>query len=340
MHSPLSGNRRGRAAVRQGSSSVPVPRLNPAVRDEALPRLVATTATMALLVLGGRLLLALPGTPLPEAEESRIQLRFSTRPRTVGVLPPPPDATVAAPHTGVHATALAGPATAAPAASASSAAAPAAPAPLALYDGQGRIQLPVGAVPQSPTTRRERDPLEPANPVDYRGTRFEDAWISDGDAADVAQQELRRAQQKVAEVLFGKDVQHARARPSPEVRFNPARHERPSDLGSEATGDAWRAAPISYEPAPGLGGEASRRIRERVAALEREHAGCDRQRLATLVAPVRQSLDELQRVEYAYAHGADPVRAQHQLPATANGAWDQARRALWYAEQQLADCRS
>ena len=72
-------------------------------------------------------------------------------------------------------------------------------------------------MPESPTTRRERDPLERANPVDYRGTRFEDAWISDGDAADVAQQELRRAQQKVAEVLFGKDVQHARARPSPEV---------------------------------------------------------------------------------------------------------------------------
>ena len=135
---------------------MPVPRLNPAVRDEALPRLVATTATVALLVLGGRLLLALPGAPLPEAEEPRIQLRFSSRPRTAGTLPPPPDATVAAPHTGVHATALAGPATAAPAAPASSAAAPAPVAPLALYDGQGRIQLPVGAVPESPTTRRER----------------------------------------------------------------------------------------------------------------------------------------------------------------------------------------
>ncbi|KAF1686758.1 hypothetical protein B1992_07510 [Pseudoxanthomonas broegbernensis] len=312
--------------------------------DEVLPRLAAAAATLALLALAGRLLSLVPAPAPATAQETRIQMRFV--PRTVAVAPlaagaerpsgakaPPPSAPSAM-------SAMSAPGL--PAASGPpprTDAAPTAAAPgMALYDEEGRVRLPADTV-AAPAVPATRDPLRPPNPVDYRGTRFEDDWISDGDVADVAEQQIARGYRRVAEWMFGKDVQPARARPAPQVRYNPARHERPSDLGSEATGDAWRAAPISYEPAPGLDGEASRRIRAQVGELERTHAGCDPQRLGRLMAPVRQYLDELQRAEYAFAHGADPIRAEHQLPSTANGAYDQARRALWYAQRELADCR-
>src|SRR5699024_615592 len=109
--------------------------------------------------------------------------------------------------------------------------------------------------------------------------------------------------------------------------------------GSEATGDAWRAAPISYEPAPGLDGRASRRIREQIAELEAATLGCDAARVRRLLAPALQALENLQRAEYAWARGADPIRRAHELPNAANSAWDQARRALWYAGRQLSGCR-
>src|SRR5690606_9417735 len=124
--------------------------------------------------------------------------------------------------------------------------------------------------------------------------------------------------------LLGKEIQHAQARRPPQVAFNPARHERPADLGSEATGDAWRAAPISAEPAPGLDGSASRSLREQVAQLEREHPRCPRERMEKLLEPLREALARLQAVEHAMARGADPVRAQHQLPSTADSAWTRA----------------
>jgi hypothetical protein len=180
--------------------------------------------------------------------------------------------------------------------------------------------------------------LQRPNPVQSRETRFARDWISDGDVADVTAQEIARAQRKIARFLFGGDIEHAQARPSPEVRFNPARHERIADLGSEATGDAYKAAPIDYQPAPGLDGEASRRIREQVAALETSYGHCDRARLKRLMQPLLEHLDELQKAEAAHARGADPVRAEHMLPNVANGAYDMARRALWYADRQMAGC--
>ncbi|UWX04194.1 hypothetical protein H1235_02255 [Pseudoxanthomonas sp. NC8] len=71
--------------------------------------------------------------------------------------------------------------------------------------------------------------LQRPNPVESRETRFARNWVSDGDVADVAAQEIARAQRKIARFLFGGDIEHAQARPSPQVRFNPARHERSAD---------------------------------------------------------------------------------------------------------------
>ncbi|WP_019398297.1 MULTISPECIES: hypothetical protein [unclassified Pseudoxanthomonas] len=299
---------------------------------QLLPHAVAAVLTAALLALGAWLLLwsarprLEPGAPL-----ERLQLRLVPR----AVLPslPPQDAARPGPQSaaGTTATGPRQPAAPVPA----SGAAPA--RQIDLYDADGRIHLPEGTVARVPVPGQ--DPLQPPNPVDYRGTRFGDDWISDGDIADVAGQAIARAQGKIARALLGKEIQHAQARRPPQVAFNPARHERPADLGSEATGDAWRAAPISAEPAPGLDGSASRSLREQVAQLEREHPRCPRERMEKLLEPLREALARLQSVEHAMARGADPVRAQHQLPSTADSAWDQGRRALWHARRQLQDCR-
>ena len=326
--------------------------MNPTARDDLLPRIAAAAATAVLLALSARLLLDAPrgSAPAPAEQPARLRLAFVPRdpgPAAAAVAPATP-----APAPAAAADARSGPASRIPAPASAPAPAPRrGPSARALvYDAEGRVRLPeddewetaqaparapgVGAPPEP-----ARDPLQRENPVDYRGTRFEGAWTTDGDLADVTAQQIARAQKKLAELMLGKDIQHAQARPSPEVRYNPARHGRPSDLGSEATGDAWRAAPIDYQPAPGLDGEASRRIRAQVAELERGLGGCDPARVRRLMAPVLQGLEDLQRAERAYARGADPIRREHQLPNAANSAWDQARRALWYAGEQLAGCR-
>lgn len=310
--------------------------------------MVAAVLTAMLLLLGARLLLWTPqlGPAAAGAQAQRLQLRFV--PRAQVVLPPPLDrrapaaSATAVEHAG-GAVASAGQAP--PVAAAAGARDPAGrpdpgmPASAALYDAEGRVRLPPQALADdSLPARSGSDLLRRPNPVDYRGTRFDDEWASDGDVADVAAQAIARGQRKVAELLLGKDIQHAQARPAPQVRFNPGLHERPQDLGSEATGDAWRAAPISAEPVPGLDGRASRSIRGQVAQLERDFARCPRGRLEDLVVPVRRALEELQAAEHALARGADPVRARHQLPNAADSAWNQARRGLWHARRKLADC--
>ena len=288
-------------------------------------------------------------------QSQRMRVGFVTRPADP-VVPPPailPPAQASVPGGRTPALPAPSDAQALPPATTAVVATPAAPGAPGLFDEDGRPRLPDGrsdrwnrpaaAVPGSTSagsadTEARRRLLERRNPVQVQGTRFAGTWRTDGDAADVVAQEIIRAQNKIAEFLFGKEIEHARARPSPQVRFNPARHERGADLGSEATGDAYKAAPISYEPAPGLDGQASRRIREQVAALETAYAGCDRARLRALMQPLLLHLDELQKAETAHARGADPVHAQHRLPNVANNAWDMARRALWYADSKMAGC--
>jgi hypothetical protein len=323
----------------------------PRGHDDTLPRIVALAGSLALLMLAGRVLVGLPRPPSPQATAGpRVQLVFSER--APDLLPPPASRPTANP-VDTPPPSRPAQADAAPRAAVAAPAAPAAPVrgALALYDAEGRLQLPAAgsdrwtrppAAPPGSAVAVDEDAarrlLQRPNPVQSRETRFAKDWISDGDVADVAAQEIARAQRKIANFLFGGDIEHAQARPSPEVRFNPGRHERTADLGSEATGDAYKAAPIDYQPAPGLDGEASRRIREQVAALETSYGHCDRARMKRLMQPLLAHLDELQKAEAAYARGADPVRAQHMLPNVANGAYDMARRALWYADRQMAGC--
>lgn len=223
-----------------------------------------------------------------------------------------------------------------------------------LYAADGQIVLPAG-VAVDPMRKPDGDPpggvndrgvkqmqalLERRNPIaPEEGSRFGGEWESDGTLGEVANKKLKTGLKRViAKLPHRKQVQEVRARPPPAIRFNPALHERPSDLGSEATGDAYKAAPIAFEKAPGLDGEASRRVRKWVGELEARAAGCDRQRLKALVAPVLTHLADLQRAEYAAARGGDPIQIEQLLPRTADMAYDQARRAVWYADKKLSDC--
>lgn len=222
-----------------------------------------------------------------------------------------------------------------------------------VYATVGRIRLPAGvaidplkSVGAAPGTDAERGSvaakqlLERRNPIEYRPTRFDKYWASDGTLGDVALEKLGQKLEGFSDIskfVLGED-HPAQARPPPDVRFNPALHERPSDLGSEATGDAYKAAPIAFEHAPDLKGAASRHIRDSAAGLEKTFAACDKQRMQRLLEPVRTSIAELERIEDAMAHGVDPVQAEHLMPRSADRSYDLARRALWYAEKQMTGC--
>lgn len=222
-----------------------------------------------------------------------------------------------------------------------------------LYTRDGRVRMGqvvdaldpgYAAVPPGLTDARALDKarklLDRPNPVNYRETRFEKDWKSDGTLGDVAVQSINRGMKRVNGLIWGKDVESVKARPPPEVRFNPALADNRADLGREATGDAYKAAPIAHEVVPDLKGGASRRIREELAVVERLQTVCDAARRTQLLSTARTHLTDLERVEHALAHGADPVMAEQMLPRQADSAYDLARRALWYARRELGACVS
>ncbi|UXA71541.1 hypothetical protein M0D46_04945 [Xanthomonas prunicola] len=219
-----------------------------------------------------------------------------------------------------------------------------------LYTRDGRLRMaqadPMAqtgsAVPPGMTDERAqakaRNVMERVNPVQYQETRFAKDWKSDGTLGDVAMQEMNRGMKKFNDMLNGPQTQVAKARPPPDVRFNPALAGNQAEMGSEATGDAYKSAPIAHETLPDLKGEASRRIREALAALEQRSARCDASTRKSLLSPVRTHLSDLERAEHALNNGADPVMAAQMLPRQADSAYDLARRALWYADRQLKQC--
>lgn len=322
--------------------------------EDRLLRLAAAAITLLILLLLGRLLLIAP-SPSPAPARDALRLVFVPRPAAPAApLPQHAPAAQAAPQaSSSRVPAAARSAQAPPALPPPTRASAAAPAPAALtatlYARDGSARLPDGvavdpfAEPQGtpPGTTNPRDLakakrlFERPNPIDYQRTRFDKDWASDGTLGDVAMQGMGNAMKKL---LPKSTHQPAVARPPPDVRFNPGLHERPGDLGSEATGDAYKAAPIAFEKAPGLDGEASRRLRKAIGELEQRRAACPAAQRSRLLQPALFHLDALQRVEKAMAKGADPVLAQQLLPREADSAYDLARRALWYADQKLAAC--
>ncbi len=186
-----------------------------------------------------------------------------------------------------------------------------------LYSREGAARLPEGTAidplatptgsPPGTTNQAEleraRRVMERPNPIDYKPTAFDKDWASDGTLGDVAMQGIGRGMKKINKIIYGPEIQAARARPPPDVRFNPALAEGRKDLGSEATGDAYKAAPIAFEKAPGHDGEASRRIRAALAELQAQTSGCAPARMQPLLATVRSHLADLEQVERAYAKG-------------------------------------
>ncbi|WP_269789916.1 hypothetical protein [Stenotrophomonas sp. Iso1] len=294
-------------------------------------RTVAGMAALAFLSALARLLLQMPEAA-PATREARVQLRWlppaGARPQKVEPLIIPVEATpdpVTPPEQPVQPR---------PAMTVVTTAMPAATKPSEdlvknLYGSDGRPEIPDAAgVRQKASAERvfeHRDEL--ATGVGERAT----ANLFSGKNAGTSQSRAQRA-------LYGRDIQAAEARRPPEVAFNPALHERPADLGSEATGDAYKAAPIRFEKVPDMKGEASRRIRAAIGALEGRYPRCGAEQRTRWMAAALTHLNTLQRVEYRYNNGADPTEAEHTLPSAADSAYDLARRALWDAERRMKTC--
>lgn len=291
-------------------------------------RVVASMATLAVLSALARLLWQQPEL-VPSTRETRIQLRWLQAARQQQFVDPLlPQVVEQAPadRSQQPAAANSNVATAQPVAAPPATGQQA----LRLYGPDGRPDLVDDATGLSRKSAPERvfehrDEL--ATGVGERAT----ANLFSGKVAGTAQKRSER-------FIYGRDIQAAEARRPPEVAFNPNLHERRSDLGSEATGDAYKAAPIRYEPAPGLKGEASRRIRAAIGELEGRYPRCSSAQRSQWLAPALAQLDALQRVEYRYNNGADPTEAEHTLPSAADSAYDQARRALWDAERRMKTC--
>lgn len=290
---------------------------------------VAMLATLAVLSLLLRLLWQVPQASEPR-RDVRIQLRW-----LLPVMPPDspaPQATAAPPLISPEVDGL--PARALPIAPPAQPTAPVAPPPRlspSLYGSDGQARL----APETVRDGRQRSDAERV--FEHR----DELATGVGERATANLFSGRRVgtrQKRSESLIYGEDIQAAEARRPPDIAFNPARHERPSDLGSEATGDAWKAAPIRYEKAPDLKGEASRRIRAALGDLEQRYRRCSPAQRSQWLAPALAQLEALQRVEYRYNHGADPVEAQHSLPSAADNAYDQARRALWDAERRMKMC--
>lgn len=295
-------------------------------------RIGAGLATAAILCLVGRVLWQVPETA-PEQRQQRLQVRWL--PREPGAAPPPPPLPTRAPEAVPVVPTLP---------SSAEAMRPSTPPPAAsvppvssadwsrrLYAADGGVDLPDAVAGDGRIRGKDervfehRDEL--ATGVGERAT-----------AGLFSKQRAGTKQSRAQRWIYGDDIQAAEARRPPDVAFNPSLHERGSDLGSEATGDAYKAAPIRHEPLPGLDGEASRRLRAAIGELERRYPRCDGQARRRWFATALQHLDALERLEYRYRHGADPVEAEHTLPSAADSAYDLARRALWDAERRMKTC--
>ncbi len=331
--------------------------------DESASRIIAAATATAILLLIGKLLLRGPTLPTTRDDDS-LRVVYMERPRWSPSPPAPVEARRPSVAAGAQARDAAEPArTTVPAnAPPVNARRPAPSIPVEnriverLYDRDtGRARLPAQAridpmaraeppanppgLPNERELKRANDLLYPPNPieVDPEGP-FGGTWASDGTLGQQAARKLGDGLAAIGKKIFGEERQTVRARPPPDVGFNPQNHDNASDLGRAGTGNAYKAAPIAYEKAPGLSGEASRRIRTALDTLQKRASSCDAARVQKLVATVRGHLTELEQVEYAIAHGADPIMARQMLPRRGDTAYDQARRALWYAENQLGAC--
>ena len=332
--------------------------------DESSPelplRLGAAAVALASTAFMVWLLMRIP-PPLPLAPDVELVLieRIVPVPRAEPEPAPAPDESAAdesapaapTPREAPQAVARAPQAAAPPASAPRTKPSPSAPS-ARLYNSEGLVAVPVAPdfnpmkrktyIPGSdedPNANKVRNAFaRPTPALPFPGSGF-GGFASEGTLGEALMESANKRLKKIVDKLPGrKQVQEVVARPPPPVRFNPSYHERPSDLGSEATGDAYKAAPIAFEPAPGLEGAASARIRTAIGELETRRGSCGLERLRQWLAPALSGLDELQRIERSYASGADPVNARQLLPRSADMAYDRARRAIWYADKQGESC--
>lgn len=307
-----------------------------------------TAAVIALAFMAGlaRLMLQLPTLNVVE-EQTRIQLRWLLPAHATDEQPQPRSAPLPRLVQSDIAQAADAPTSPSPSAQAQAPAMPAAPAEPAasapsqaawsqrLYGRDGSLAVPQGAAASAQKNAAQRVFEHRDELATGVGERPLEKMVS-GMFED--KKKPPTLGEMGARLIHGRDIQPAQARRPPDIAFNPSLHERPSDLGSEATGDAYKAAPIRYEKAPDMKGEASRRIRVAMGALEQRYPRCNGEQRRRWLGTAQQHLEALQRVEYRYNNGADPVEAEHSLLSAADSAYDLARRALWDAERRMKMC--
>jgi len=328
--------------------------------DESASRLIAAATATAILLLMGKLLLRAPTMPAARNDDA-LRVAYLERPRWSPSVLPPAEVRPSSEASGAQPRDASAPSRVTVPVEAARVD-PRRPVPTGnriverLYDRDtGRVRLPPQAridplAKEEPPARppglanerelkRAQELLYPRNPieVDPDGP-FGGTWASDGTLGQQAARKLGDGLAAIGKKIFGEDIQQVRARPPPDVGFKPQAHDRTADLGREETGNAYLAAPIPHEKVPDLAGGASRRIRTALEALQKRAASCEPAGTQKLFATVRTHLAELEQVEYALAHGADPIMARQMLPRRGDAAYDQARRALWYAENRLGAC--
>lgn len=223
-------------------------------KETVVPHVAAVACTGAILFFLACLLLYMPPPRDTVRHDDSLQVYFVPRPQLTLPAPmTPPQQRDSTPR-------------AAPAAASSARSAPpptrtpppqrrvaAANAPAGesmaaqLYTREGRLRMPRdaqvdplaqagAAVPPGMADERAqakaRNVMEQVNPVQYQDTRFAKDWKSDGTLGDVAMQEMNRGMKKFNDMLNGPQTQVAKARPPPDVRFNPALAGNQAEVGS------------------------------------------------------------------------------------------------------------
>lgn len=286
--------------------------------------LLAVVVASTVLLLAGTLMWQTPagsGLGLPPAPAQLRWLAFASPPRLPPESPSPSSPLrVSGRPASAPPAPMAAPVVAAP----SHRAAPPAPA---LYDQQGRPRLAIVA----------RAGLDQRSQAERLFDRADDPLAVRRDGALFDTPRAGTAQSRSQRLIYGTDIQAARARPPPPVRYNPALHERRSDLPSVQGPDAYRLAAIADEPPPGLEGQASAVLLPRQAALAGA-ARCAAPAMDDARAALSSHLMLLQQAEQRYRQGSSPIEREHSLQAEIGRQYNLARRALWQVERLLGQC--
>lgn len=296
---------------------------------------LAALVSAGVLLLAGVLLWQVPGVAIRPDHSPRSELRWVWQPPAA----PPQVRAPAMPHTDPQ------PAVPAPSPAAAVVSPPATERPIPLpsaspsptvvpdspsrlRDSQGRVQLPATVTASTVDRRSQAERMFEDKGQDP--TLHPDRGLFERDLA------AGTPQGRAERWLYGRDIQAARARQAPAVAYNPALHERPADLPAAGSADAYLAAPVGDQPAPGREGQASAALLPQMAAVQGTLGAC--RPVPSALAALERHMAALQVAERRWVKGSSPEERRHTLPAEIDRQYTLARRALWQLAQAGGRC--